>query len=247
MAEDYDLKAAIDRLNSTVTEDDADDDPLVQVLPGNWPDSAKMTRSRILNDFMVETDVSEIIARQRLLLDAGFYGRGATDEDVVWGHKDPATIGAWLNALNYGADMTKAGAREGLLVLLNGLARQRRKQGLTGGGGGSNRAPLVVRLSDRADIEAVAKRAAQELIGRDPDEDVVERIVTSVHAMETERQSQAYNVAASGGTISDPSVSGTVVSGMVEEQLDPTEVGVYQTTNRAQEFFDLVASTANRG
>lgn len=246
----FDLKAAIDLLNSSAGAELADagqveDDPLIQFAPGDWPDATKTLRSEALDNFIRETDPTTIISRQRLLLDAGFYGRNATDEDVLWGQKDPATIGAWLNALNYGADMTKGGAKEGLLTLLAGLASQRRRQG--GGAGGGDRAPLVVRLSDRADIEAVAKRAGQELIGREPDAEVVERIVSSVHALETQRQTQAYGAMESGGTITDPSVSGAAVSEMVEGQLDPTEVGVYGTTNRAQEFFNLIESTANRG
>ena len=73
----------------------------------------------------------------------------------------------------------------------------------SGGDGGAGRAPLAVRVSNPAELAETFESTYRTRTGRRPSSEVLQRMVNSYLAQESGQQAAAYNVAETGGAVTD--------------------------------------------
>lgn len=183
------------------------------------------------DEFTPSSLASEDRARIQLALrEAGLYTKNERFQLGVW---DQNTRNAYKRLLEYAN-----GAGLEWQAALREYASAKELMGDTTGAD-SGRAPLSVRVSNPADIRKAADAAARGAIGRRLRPDELSKIVSAFQSLETGEQTQAYNLAETGGTMTaapDPGV-------FLEEQaraLDPAGYDEMQNIGVSNDFFDLL-------
>lgn len=148
------------------------------------------------DEYAPSTFAAEDRARLQLAMrQAGLYTKNERSQLGVW---DENTRGAYKRLLEYangaGLDWQRA---------LNEFGSAKAKMGDTtgGSGGGGDRAPLAVRVSNPADLRKAFDTGALAALGHRLDAAELDRWVAAYQQAERNEQTQAYNAADAGGTV----------------------------------------------
>lgn len=87
----------------------------------------------------------------------------------------------------------------------------------------TQRAPLTVHLSNPEDIKALANKTAKDLYGGMLPDSTVSAITDAIHQSESQYQQSAYDMATTGGQVTDSISPDTVAANKIKE-LHPNEV-----------------------
>jgi hypothetical protein len=122
------------------------------------------------------------------------------DPRFLGNKNDTDSYKAWQKVLQLAIQQNKTPAE-----ILAGEGGPGRMGGGSGGrGGGSSRAPLTIRYSNPDDLRKIAEQTATEIVGFAPDKAFMDQFVKVYQGMEEGAQRKAYNVAATGGSFTEP-------------------------------------------
>lgn len=111
------------------------------------------------------------------------------------------------------------------------------------GSSGPTRAPLTIRTSDPASLRRAFRRAVIDTLGEGWTQEQINQMVGAYNQIETQKQQQAYNMAETGGTISDiPSPEDFIATEI--EKRDPAGVQEHEALGFVSDFAALASSPA---
>jgi hypothetical protein len=170
------------------------------------------------DEFKPSAFAREDQARLQLALrEAGLYTKNERFQLGTW---DQNTRNAYKRLLEFsnGAGLKWEDA-------LRQYSAARQQFGDTGdggpGSGADGRAPLAVRVSNPAELAETFESTYRTRTGRRPSSDVLQRMVNSYLAQESGQQTAAYNVAETGGSVTDV-VDPKLFAQQQAESEDPT-------------------------
>ena len=182
------------------------------------------------DEFTPSTLAAEDRARIQLALrEAGLYTKSERFQLGVW---DSNTRNAYKRLLEYAN-----GAGLKWQEALREYATAKEQMGDTVGEEG--RAPLAVRVSNPADIRKAADAAARGAIGRRLRPEELNKLVAAYQQLETQEQTQAYNLAETGGTMTAPPDPGVFFENQAQA-FDPQGADEMENVGIANDFFDLL-------
>lgn len=178
--------------------------------------------------FVPASQSPEVVAR----LQADLVAAGLLDKkDVQLGRWGPESIKAYEEVLMYanasGLTVDQALARYKAQPVQKEAERER--------------APLVTEVTDPAVLRGTFREVGRSLTGRDLSTEQLDSFIRAFQAVETEKQTQAYNLAEAGGAMVAPPDP----SSFIEEKLRaerPEDVKAYGIGSRAEEFFSLLGT-----
>lgn len=181
--------------------------PSVQPLPDTI-DSATFGQR------ITALDPSQVEALQRQLYDAGaypdsYYGKNA--KPIPWGQRDQDTIGLLMQMAGLA---TFSGNLDQMLQAKVDISQR----------GKTHRAPLVIELPAKDDLEHVLRQSAMELLGRDPTPDEMARYSSRFTEATSAYQKQRYAAEEGGGTITQAPSATTAAESYLRQQ-SPVEYG----------------------
>ncbi|HUR52879.1 MAG TPA: hypothetical protein VMZ71_02025 [Gemmataceae bacterium] len=170
------------------------------------------------DEFKPSAFAREDQARLQLALrDAGLFTKSERFQLGTW---DQNTRNAYKRLLEYAN-----GAGMDWQTALRQYSAARQQFGDTGGSGDGSgsgvRAPLAVRVSNPAELAETFESTFRTRTGRRPSSEVLQRMVNAYLAQEAGQQKAAYNVAETGGAVTDV-VDPKLFAQQQAESEDPT-------------------------
>ena len=165
--------------------------------PSDFANRKKVAlQSQLLRDFY-RLDPSTLSSLQRRLLAGGFYPGDVEEEDLALGTHDEDTLKAYERAITRAAAFHEAGEDKTLDDVIADAAKSNAGKERKG----PKRAPLVVELSDPADVRRGVEAVARKAMGRKLSDAEREKFVGLWQSIEAQSQKAAYAAAETGGTI----------------------------------------------
>lgn len=181
----------------------------------------------------------ELVALQKRMYDAGFYGNVRQDA-VVYGAVDDATWDAFGNLLEMTVSYNAAGRQVIWQDILSEVQALRKEQGTNLlDNQGPERAPFVARTTAPEDIERLTQEIARSLTGQAADPATVAQIVARYRGEEVSSQRAAYDAAETGGTVADAPNRQTFVEEAIETA-DPNAVTAYRGADSVMAAFESI-------
>lgn len=159
-------------------------------------------------------DPSQVEALQRQLYESGaypasYYGKNA--KPVPWGQRDPDTVQILQQMAGLATFTGNLDQILGAKVDIGALSK-------------TQRAPLVIELPAKDDLEHVLRQSAMELLGRDPTPDEMARYSSRFTEATSAYQKQRYAAEEGGGTVTQAPSATTAAESYLREQ-SPVEYG----------------------
>jgi hypothetical protein len=176
-------------------------------------------------EYKILGNMSEV---QRQRVQQAMINAGLLDPSRVrFGLVDPYTVKAFEAVLG---QATLPGASWSQMLFSQQGAESLGALGGGGGGGGGGRAPLTTRVTSPATLRRVFRQAMVDAAGSRVEGFDIEAAVQAYQAAEAQFQQQAYGMAESGGTLTEPPDAQTFIA----DQLD-AKAGVEVQSNSIAE------------
>lgn len=202
-------------------------------LFGGGLETATALQSQLLRD-LYRMDPGSLATLQQRLLAGGFYSGDVDAEDLALGTPDEDTVKAYDRALQRAAAFNEADEDVTLDEVIDKAAAAN-----AGKDKGKKRDPLVIAVTDPADIRQGVEAVARKALGRKLSDEEREKFVGLYQGIQAQTQRAAYAAQETGGTVTAaPNLSAFLAEKIRKEY--GVEAGAHSLAETGNDFLDLL-------